>query len=147
MTSITTTTPEAAQVFAQSLSNGQADKAISDLKTFGSQKTTDTDAFKIHARKTAKQFEGMFISQMLSQMFKGLKTDGIFGGGSAEETFRGLMIDEYGKAIAEQGNLGIADHIYREIIQLQDVAEGQQATAQDALAGVDQSSFVQKYKQ
>ena len=73
-------------------------------------------------KKTAQQFEGVLISQMLNEMFEGIKTDGMFGGGPGEEMFRSLMIDEYGKQVAAQGGLGLSDHITRALLQRQEIA-------------------------
>lgn len=73
------------------------------------------------AAAAAEEFEGVFISVMLKQMFAGLKTEAPFGGGQAEETFRGLMVDEYGKMLAGRGGLGLAEHVQRELLALQDV--------------------------
>lgn len=67
----------------------------------------------------AKEFEAMFVAQMLQPMFEGLSTDGLFGGGKGEEIFRGFMIEEYGKMMAETGQLGIADNIKAEMIRMQ----------------------------
>ena len=84
----------------------------------GLKQTTDPAA----ADKAAHQFEGWMIGQMLQPMFKSLKTDGLFGGGYAEATFRDLLVDEYGKKVAESGGLGIADMVRREILKTQEVA-------------------------
>ena len=73
------------------------------------------------ATAAAEEFEGVFISVMLKQMFAGLKAEAPFGGGQAEETFRGLMVDEYGKMLAGRGGLGLAEHVQRELLALQDV--------------------------
>jgi Rod binding domain-containing protein len=72
------------------------------------------------ARKVSQQFEGVLISEMLNDMFAGIKTDGMFGGGAGEDMFRTLMIDEYGKQIAAQGGLGLSDHITRELLKRQE---------------------------
>lgn len=73
------------------------------------------------ARKAAESFEAFFISQMLSNMFTGIDTDPLFGGGPGETVFRSLMIDEYGKSVASAGGIGIADNVLREIIRLQEI--------------------------
>lgn len=75
------------------------------------------------ARKAAESFEAFFISQMLSNMFTGIDTDPLFGGGPGETVFRSLMIDEYGKSVASAGGIGIADNVLREIIRLQEINE------------------------
>jgi flagellar protein FlgJ len=71
-------------------------------------------------RATAEEFESVFLSTMLSQMFAGLPTDGPFGGGHAEETYRGMLIEQYGKEIAATGGIGIADEVARELLRLQE---------------------------
>ena len=68
----------------------------------------------------AKEFEAVFISTMLNQMFAGIRTDGPFGGGHGEEQFRGLLVEEYGKAIADAGGFGLADAVRRELIAIQE---------------------------
>lgn len=69
--------------------------------------------------KTAKDFEGMFLAEMLSHMFSGLDVDPQFGGGHGEQMFRSLMIQEYGKNIAENGGLGIAAQVKNVMIAAQ----------------------------
>ena len=73
------------------------------------------------ARKAGQQFEGVLMSQMLNEMFAGVRTDGMFGGGAGEDMFRSLMIDEYGKQIAAQGGgLGLGDAVTRELLKRQE---------------------------
>ena len=71
------------------------------------------------ARHVAQQFERMFISEMLGPMFQGIETDGPFGGGNAEATFRPMLIDQYADSIAKQGGIGIADKVMAEILKMQ----------------------------
>ena len=72
------------------------------------------------ARAAAEEFESFFISHMLETMQVGLKPeDNPFGGGHAETMWRGLMNQEYGKIIAKQGDLGIADQVYNAMIEAQ----------------------------
>ncbi|MFT5180565.1 MAG: flagellar protein FlgJ [Alphaproteobacteria bacterium] len=72
------------------------------------------------AQKAAESFEAFFISQMLSDMFAGVETDPLFGGGPGETVFRSLMIDEYGKSLAGTGGVGIAESVLGEIVRLQE---------------------------
>lgn len=81
------------------------------------------------AKKTAQDFEGVFLTQMLSQMFSGLSTDGPFGGGQGESMFRSLMLDEYGKQIAAQGGIGIASKVTAELLKHQETASSDKNTA------------------
>lgn len=73
----------------------------------------------------AADFEAVFISSMLSMMWEGIETNEYFGGGSAEDTYRGMMVEEYGKQIGHQGGLGLADSIKQALI---DIQEAQSAT-------------------
>lgn len=73
--------------------------------------------------KSAQDFEAVFISQMLSHMWQGVETDSTFGGGQAEDTWRGMMVEEYGKQVARAGGLGIADEIKREMLRMQEDAQ------------------------
>ena len=72
------------------------------------------------AKKAAKQFEAVLVSQMLSGMFEGISTDGPFGGGEGEAMFRSLMLDEYGKQIVNQGGFGLSDAITRSLLKHQE---------------------------
>ncbi|MFZ5608521.1 MAG: rod-binding protein [Pseudomonadota bacterium] len=74
------------------------------------------------AEEAAKAYEAIFIAQMLSQMFSGLSVDGPFGGGSSEELYRSLMIEEYGVAMVQRGGIGVADALQREMLKFQEVA-------------------------
>jgi Rod binding domain-containing protein len=71
------------------------------------------------AYKAAQDFEAVFLSQMVQEMNIGLKSDGVFGGGFAEQTYRSLMYQEVGRQMAQTGGVGIADAVYQEIIKLQ----------------------------
>lgn len=70
-------------------------------------------------RRTAQDFEATFLAQMLRPMFDGLSTEAPFGGGHAEETWRGFMIDEMGKQIGRAGGVGLADQVMAEMIRMQ----------------------------
>jgi Rod binding domain-containing protein len=73
------------------------------------------------ARKAAQDFEAFFIAQTVEAMFAGIETEGPFGGGHAEQMFRSMLSQEYGKSMARAGGMGIADQVYREILKTQEV--------------------------
>jgi Rod binding domain-containing protein len=72
-------------------------------------------------RETGEEFESFFLSQFLGQMFSGIKTDGPFGGGHGESMFQEMQFKEYATAIANNGGVGIADPIVRQLINTQEV--------------------------
>ena len=71
-------------------------------------------------RETAQEFEAVFVAEMLRPMFDGIKTSEMFGGGNSEKVYRDMQVDEYGKAIAKAGGIGLADSIMREMIKMQE---------------------------
>lgn len=71
-------------------------------------------------QKTAKDFEAFFVTQMLEHMFKDVPVDGFFGGGKSEEIWRSMLLQQYGRAIADRGGIGIADMVSREMLKLQE---------------------------
>ena len=73
------------------------------------------------ARAKAEEFEAFFLSQVLESMFKGIKSDGMFGGGHGESVYRPLMLQEYGKIIVQRGGIGLADAVMRELLTSQEV--------------------------
>jgi flagellar protein FlgJ len=73
-------------------------------------------------KQASEKFVGMFMSQMFGQMFSGVGTNGLFGGGPGEEMFKSVLIDEYGKAAAKQGGVGMTDQIMRALIAQQEKA-------------------------
>ena len=73
------------------------------------------------AKRTAQDFEAFFLSQMFEHMFSGIEPDALFGGGEGEQVYRSMMFQEYGKAVARQGGIGLADMVQKEILKLQEV--------------------------
>jgi peptidoglycan hydrolase FlgJ len=82
------------------------------------QPATTTDPAAAH--KTAQDFESFFLSQTFENMFSGVGTDSLFGGGNAETVYRSLLLQEYSKVAAKAGGVGIADAVQREILQAQE---------------------------
>lgn len=69
----------------------------------------------------AKDFEAVFLSEMLKPMFKEInEADPLFGGGHGEEVFNGFMVQEYGKLMAQRGGIGLADHVREELLKIQE---------------------------
>ena len=73
------------------------------------------------ARKVAQEFESYFLGQVLQPLFANLGAEEPFGGGATEEIWRSLQVDEYGKALARAGGIGLADHVLEQILRMQEV--------------------------
>ena len=63
----------------------------------------------------AKEFEAVLLGQMVDLMFKCVREGGPFGGGSNEGQWKDFLAQEYGKAIANAGGIGLATRIENEI--------------------------------
>jgi len=81
----------------------------------------EIDARKQNARSQAEEFESVFLKTFVEQMFAGIKTDGPFTGGSSEGIYRSMMSDQYAKTLAKSGGIGLADHMYTEILKAQHI--------------------------
>lgn len=65
-------------------------------------------------REAARQFEQVFIAQMLKQAKLG-ENNGPFSGGYGEDAFKSFMIDEYAEAMTRAQSFGLADKIYSQL--------------------------------
>ena len=81
------------------------------------------------AENAAKEFESVFLNEMLGPMFEGLSTDGIGGGGDGEQMFRPMLIEQYAAAISKSGGIGLAAAVLRELNHMQGVQHAPGPTA------------------
>lgn len=72
--------------------------------------TADEEAM----RKASVEFEAVFLSEMLK--YTGInKTSEEVGGGAGEDAFSGLLTQEYARVLAENGGIGLAEHIFESL--------------------------------
>ena len=90
-----------------SLGDAQSTQAQSALK------------IKAKAKAGAEQFEATFLNSMFQQMFTGVDGDGPFGGSGSLKIWRSFMTDQYSKSFAKAGGIGIASHVYNELLKHQ----------------------------
>ena len=118
-------TLQAAQTQAQASAQASATSALAG---------TGNTADKAKNAKLGLDFESMCLSNLISPMFEGLKTDGPFGGGQGEEAMRSFYIDAMAKGMARRGGIGISDMMQKQLLKLQ---ESQQVPQQETpTAGV-----------
>jgi len=72
---------------------------------------------KAHSKMllAAQDLEAVFLAEMISPIFDQLNVDPVFGGGSGEKIFRNMIVQEYGKSVAQNGGVGIQDAIVKQI--------------------------------
>ena len=78
-------------------------------------------AGKTRAHAAAQDFEAVFLNSMFQHMFTGIDGEGPFGGDGATGVWRSVLTDQYAKAIAKAGGVGIADHVYRSLMAQQEI--------------------------
>jgi len=74
--------------------------------------------------QTSKEFEAIFIKQMLSSMRKTVNKTGLMEGGMAEDIFEDMLYDEYASKMAETGDFGIADTLYQQLSFIENLPKG-----------------------
>ena len=73
------------------------------------------------AADVAREFEEVYLANVLSQLFTGLDGEGPMGAeDNAGATWRSFLTDQYAKEISAAGGVGLADGVLREILRLQE---------------------------
>lgn len=85
--------------------------------------TTLDSATMGRLRQQAEDLEGVFLNTLTKEMFASIKTDGPFGGGFGEETWRSMQSEQLANTMAQNGGLGIADQLMGDLIAMQEAAQ------------------------
>jgi Rod binding domain-containing protein len=72
--------------------------------------------------RTAQDFEAFFITSIMENLFAGVGTDTLFGGGQSEGVYRSMLLQEYGKLTARSGGIGLAAAVQHEMLRAQEAA-------------------------
>ena len=72
-----------------------------------------------NAAKSARDFEAMFITQMLNTMNDGSSEESEFTGGSSEDTWRSFFNQAAAEEMADKGGFDLAPRLMADIIALQ----------------------------
>jgi flagellar protein FlgJ len=95
--------------------------SLSSLNAANAAQLTAAMKVKGKAKAAAQNFEAMFLNSMFQQMQTGIDGDGPFGGSGALKVWRSFLTDQYAKTFAKAGGIGIADHVYQELLRLQGI--------------------------
>lgn len=107
-------------IFASDIANfNVTDPTIAKARLDSSKLLSEKDRMK--AEEASENFEAFFISRMMESMFEGISTDGMFGGGHAEKIYRSMLLDEYGKSMAQTGGIGVKDYVMRSLLERQEI--------------------------
>ena len=83
-------------------------------------------------RQTAKDFEAVFLFQMLKQMRSSVQKEDLFHGGMGEDMFTEMMDEELSKKMAGREGVGIAEMLYEQLsrqFNIEDVPDGEGLSA------------------
>lgn len=70
-------------------------------------------------RKVSKQFEAVFIGQLVNAMRQTVPREGFIKQSQAERVFQGMLDQEYAQRISDSEQLGLSDLVYRHLLQAQ----------------------------
>lgn len=72
-------------------------------------------------RQAARDFEAIFVHQMLKAMRQASARGKVLLGGTGQKFYQDMMDDELSKAMSRAGGLGLADLLIRDIVRRQTV--------------------------
>ena len=68
-------------------------------------------------KEACREFEAIFIEQMLKSMRKTVNKSGLMDGGMAEGIFEDMLYENYAQKMSKSADLGLSDMLYRQISQ------------------------------
>jgi flagellar protein FlgJ len=68
-------------------------------------------------RQACRDFESIFVKQMLDSMRKTVQKTGLTDGGYAEELYQDMLYDEYARKITDTASLGVAQMLYLQLAE------------------------------
>jgi peptidoglycan hydrolase FlgJ len=72
-------------------------------------------------QKSAEDFTAVALGEMLTPMFDTMDaTGGNFGGGGGEAAWKPMLVQEFAKAMAHQGGLGLTTQVAKAMLALQE---------------------------
>lgn len=77
-----------------------------------------SDARKAKLEQACRDFESLFVHQMMKQMRRTVPQDGLFSGGSAEKMVASMLDGEIAKTVSEQRGIGLAPALIRQLVEL-----------------------------
>lgn len=95
----------------------------SELKAVRDKEARLADSDDAKLREACRDFEAIFIKQMLDAMRKTLGKDSLLDGGAAEEIFEDMLYDERSRIMAKTGSFGIQDLLYSQLKGMTDNAK------------------------
>lgn len=91
---------------------------------------TDPAATRLALREVSKEFEAVFLNQLVSAMRKTVGDSGLIPKGEGEKMFEGLLDEEWARSLSgRHGPGGLSDLIYRQLSRRMGLEESQASGA------------------
>ena len=68
-------------------------------------------------RQVARNFESLFVNQLVSEMRKTIEHDGLIPQSHAEKVYQSMLDTEYSQRISDSGQIGLSDLIYQHLMR------------------------------
>lgn len=102
---------------AVSAAAGLAKSALSGL----SQAVDPKASADAKAKKTAQDFETMFLENMVERMMVGMGEEGPLGdNGTGGSVYRSMLTKEFAANIVKSGGIGLSGQIHQELLRMQE---------------------------
>ncbi|MGQ9559901.1 MAG: lytic transglycosylase domain-containing protein [Candidatus Oleimicrobiaceae bacterium] len=79
--------------------------------------TSDRVTEEQHLRQACQEFESLFLAHLLKTMRESNAEEGLFGEGLGGDFYQGLFEAEVARKMAQAGGMGLADLLYRSLVQ------------------------------
>lgn len=100
---------------------GKAKSLAEATSSIDDKSAIETLAKQTKARKTATDFETMFLETTVDKLTASEGTDGPLGeNGTGGGVYRSMLTKEYAAQIVKSGGVGIGDQVYREMMRMQE---------------------------
>lgn len=100
------------------LINQQAKVSTSDFSGRMDKIKNDTTLSNTEKQKklkdTAKDFESIFVHNLIKSMRSSIPKDRLISGGNAENIYQDMLDEQYSKIIVKRADMGIAKNIYEQ---------------------------------
>lgn len=88
-------------------------------KNLHTEKTVAENSEDLSLRKQCSEFESFLYNFMLKTMRSTVPEDDLFSGGNAEKIYQSMLDQEYSQMMSEKINSGLADALYKQLMQKQ----------------------------
>jgi peptidoglycan hydrolase FlgJ len=103
-----------------SMASAQVQKSQVEDTTFKAKlDSAMSDPDKQKLRAACQDFEAVFLNMMLQSMRATVPKSDFFGRNSGEELFKSMLDQETTKNMAKAGGAGLADMLYKQLVQEQ----------------------------